>query len=818
MIYRINYEGKRKFALPVKNREELMALRNSQENLENLSKARQGDSEAKGILLQLAYNIGYVNGQIAGCKSIGSYFFHDVDCYDSEHSERIKSLILEKKDEIGLRMLERSASGGWHLVCERRRGTTILENQVRVAKILKVEMDTSAKDLQRVVFSTSGSEEDLPYLDDCLFEEPMSAEECEAEYGRLKVRVMRKQEQVPDGAKKANKHYRPWEEGKDEGITESRNHESTESVSPEIRESATPASFPTHYHGIPFADIIAKYWEVNNRGFEPTEGDRDTLTYQLACDLRHICGRNFEWLDQVIPCYDGFSEEEKQAKIKSALSSEFNGFPTRLRNTLSALQTSYDSDNQNDNDSSTDSGTDENEQLSIFNSQLSIKKMPQGVRESIDAVGPALTMPVLTAICPCIGALATGVTLDVHGKKKGLNLIAYIAGDFASGKGDIDPVVDAWMSEVLALDKMYQMQENEWRAKKRAAKNKKEQPEEPKLPVRCLTLNNTVANLAERLANTEGKHAFSFTPEADTVAQKWKSTMSDFSVMLRQSYDGTKYEREAKSAEAVNVHIDHLLWNVCMCGTPDALYRVVNNYTDGFQSRIAIARTPDNTFAPLEETPYILTDRQTERIQQIAHLLPLMYGEVVLPKLEAKGREWVERIRIETMKDYDRTRARQRFRVCVTAQRMTCCLMLCKVCETLIQKYGMNGAESRLKQFPNLWKEMLLKAQTPMMLETYDVIADSLLENALYFFRDRIENAFMSRDYAGGINGGRQKRGKNDSIFERLDIQFSYEQAMQHSVAVKGANVNHNTVRQMLKNWRNQGLVVLEEDGNYRKL
>ena len=407
-------------------------------------------------------------------------------------------------------------------------------------------------------------------------------------------------------------------------------------------------------------------------------------------------------------------------------------------------------------------------------------------------------MPVVTAICPCIGSLATGVTLDVHGQKKGLNLISYIAGDFASGKGGIDPVVETWMSEVAALDKMYQMQEDEWRAKKRAAKNKKEQPEEPKLPVRCLTLNNTVANLAERLANTEGKHAFSFTPEADTVAQKWKSAMSDFSVMLRQSYDGTKYEREARR----------------MCGTPDALYRVVNNYTDGFQSRIAVARTPDNTFAPLEDKPYVLTDRQRDRIQQIAHLLPLMYGEVVLPKLEAKGREWVERIRLETMKNDDRTRARQRIRVCVTAQRMTCCLMLCKVCEGLIQKHGLNGAETQLKQQPGLWKELLIKAQTPAMLETYDVIADSLLENALYFFRDRIENAFQSRDYAGSLSGERTKRGRNDSIFERLDQQFSFDQAMQHSVAVKGANVNHNTVRQMLKNWRKQKLVVLEEDGN----
>ena len=611
--------------------------------------------------------------------------------------------------------------------------------------------------------------------------------------------------------------------------TDYRTNRTDAADNPTEKESLSPVvlakTYPLAYHGIPFSVIIKKYWEVNNRGFEPTQGDRDTLTYQLACDLRHICGRSFEWLDQVIPCYDGFPLEEKRAKIKSALASEFNGFPQRLRNVLNLLAVSpkfLDEPSgiaERGDDRGLNEGIDIDDCSDPQPPNLGgLKKMPMGIKESIDAVGPQLTMPVVTAVCPCIGTLATGVTLDVHGQKKGLNLISYIAGDFASGKGKIDPVVEAWMSEVQALDKMYQMQEDEWRAKKRAAKNKKEQPEEPKLPVRCLTLNNTVANLAERLANTEGKHAFSFTPEADTVAQKWKSTMSDFSVMLRQSYDGTKYEREARSADAVNVHIDKLLWNVTMCGTPDALYRVVNNYTDGFQSRIAVARTPDNTFAPLEDKPFVLTGRQRERIQQIAHLLPLMYGEVVLPKLEAKGREWVERIRLETMKNDDRTKARQRFRVCVTAQRMTCCLMLCKVCETLIQKHGLNGAETLLKQNPNLWKEMLLKAQTPTMLEAYDVIADSLIENALYFFRDRIENAFTSRDYAGGLNGERQKRGKNDSIFERLDIQFSFEQAMQHSVAVKGANVNHNTVRQMLKNWRKQGLVVLEEDGNYRKL
>ena len=795
MIYKQNGV---KMMRPVPNREEYLSLRNGGFQKENVARIRQGDGALKASLVQMNYScLPNEDGTLKGSKRMSTTVGMDIDfvapkelspeekqAWLNERMAQVPELVLSKKDELGLQMLERSATKGYHLVFSRRPELSQEENLKWASELLGVEFDKGAKDITRVFFTTT--EQEMIFLDDAIFETT---------------------EAVLTNTKKILTNTNLTNLTNNEALKNSCNLCNSCSNKKE-----PTCSFPSDYHGIPFADIIRKYWELNNHGFEPTQGDRDTLTYQLACDLRHICARNFEWLDQVIPCYDGFPLEEKRQKIKSALASEFNGFPLRLRNVLNALQMEDVRGKMEEVESA------EDEALSASVSQLSTRKMPQGIKESIDAVGPQLTMPVVTAICPCIGTLATGVTLDVHGQKKGLNLISYIAGDFASGKGGIDPVVEAWMSEVTALDKMYQMQEDEWRAKKRAAKNKKEQPEEPKLPVRCLTLNNTVANLAERLANTEGKHAFSFTPEADTVAQKWKSTMSDFSVMLRQSYDGTKYEREARSAEAVNVHIDKLLWNVTMCGTPDALYRVVSNYTDGFQSRIAVARTPDNTFAPLEDKPYVLTDRQRDRIQQIAHLLPLMYGEVVLPKLEAKGREWVERIRVETMKNDDRTRARQRFRVCVTAQRMTCCLMLCKVCETLIQKHGLTGAEAKLKQQPSLWKEMLLKAQTPAMLEAYDVIADSLLENALYFFRDRIEIAFLSRDYAGNLNGVRTKRGKNDSIFERLDSQFTFEQAMQQSVAVKGAGVNQNTVRQMLKNWRKQALVVVDGDGQYRKV
>ena len=212
MIYRIINKGK-KFAYLVKNREDFLALRNTKENLDNLAKARKGDEKAKAQLVQFAYNIGVLKSSaLAGCKSIGSYFFHDVDCYDAEQSAAMAQQILAKKDEIGLMMLEKSASGGYHLVCKRQPDTTILENQVRIATILQIEMDTNVHDLQRVVYSTSGDEKDLLYLDDELFNEPMTVEECEAEYARLKERERKGEEQVPAGAKKARKHYKPWED------------------------------------------------------------------------------------------------------------------------------------------------------------------------------------------------------------------------------------------------------------------------------------------------------------------------------------------------------------------------------------------------------------------------------------------------------------------------------------------------------------------------------------------------------------------------------------------------------------------------------
>ena len=857
--YLIRVENGHKVARSITSQEEYKLIRGSYEQKANLRLAREGNDGAKRRLVQFNYSGHYPQGVVKGMKLPSRAFGFDLD--DKQDFEKAAKLMLQEPDKYGLLMLERSARQGGHAVCKREMGKTILENQVRIAKMLECEMDTSAHDINRVYFTTSADADDLLYLSPELFKDDYDEAAVAAEGKVLEEREKYGQEELPPGAHKANKHYKPWLENVEEkDLNSQKNLENQESLENQMNQKkqnqsqknqgnqqnpqkvqssqnssknqAQPASASSSsssssqssndYLGIPYSEIISKWWQMYNDGHEPVRSNRNTLTFELAVNLRHICGFDRSLMAQIIPCYDGFPEQEKMACINSALNEKITQMPKRLKDVLAAIRQermklgAAKGVSSEGSDALVNALDEANAQDDLFYYNA-LPRMPLGVRDSLDAVGPSLAMPVITAICPAIGMLATGVKVSVHGKMNSLNLISYIAGDFASGKGSIDPVIDAWTSEIKDMDKMYQQKEDEWRAKKRAAKNKKEQPEEPKLPVRCLTLNNTVANLAERLANTEGKHAFSFTPEADTVAQKWKSAMSDFSVMLRQAYDGTSYEREARSAEAVNVHIDRLLWNVVMCGTPDALYRVVNNYTDGFQSRITVARTPDNTFTPLTDNLYVLTDRQRDRIIQVAHLLPLMEGDVVLPKLEAKGREWLEQIRLETMKNDDKVKARQRFRICPTTMRMMTCIMLCKVAETLIQKHGFQGAEKQLKQNPLLWKEMIVKMQTPTMLAVFNVLADYQLDNALYFFRSRIEDAFSSRDYCGQSVYDRSRRGRNDSIFERLDVTFSFDQAQQQSISVKGAGATHESVKQMLKNWKQQGLISVLPDKRYQK-
>ena len=520
--YLIKVENGHKVTRSITSEEEYRKIRGSYEQKANLRLAREGNDGAKRRLVQFNYSGHYPQGVVKGTKLPSRAFGFDLD--DKQDFEKAAKLMLQEPEKYGLLMLERSARQGGHAVCKREMGKTILENQVRIAKMMECEMDTSAHDINRVYFTTSADAEDLLYLSPELFKDDYEEAAVAAEGKMLEEREKYGQEELPPGAHKANKHYKPWLEKIEEKALNSQNplmnqvnqksqanqnsRKVQASQNPQIssKNQAQPASASSSssssssssfssqsgndYLGIPYSEIIQKWWQMYNDGQEPMRSNRNTLTFELAVNLRHICGFDRNLMAQIIPCYDGFPEQEKMACINSALNEKITQMPKRLKDVLAALrQEKLKQGASNGNALDEANAKDE---MFYFNA---LPKMPQGVRDSINAVGPPLAMPVITAICPVIGMLATGVKVAVHGKMNSLNLISYIAGDFASGKGSIDPVVDAWTSEVKDMDKMYQQQEDEWRAKKRAAKNKKEQPEEPKLPVRCLTLNNTVATL-----------------------------------------------------------------------------------------------------------------------------------------------------------------------------------------------------------------------------------------------------------------------------------------------------------------------------------
>ena len=806
-VHVIYYQQGHKMMKAVETEKAYRRYRDSQTQVRNLTLIRhpQEDTDvaaAKRKLVQFNYScLPTENGCLKGATRLSKSVGMDIDHLSADEVNAIAAMAIDKKEELGLLMLERSARGGGLHVVFRRHPEMDQEANLRWASdLLGVEYDAGAKDITRVFFATTS--EDLLYLHEDLFDNG----ECgaftgtEASFANQETSSAG-QEASSAGAKTTSQ---PTTSSSEEG-------EDWEEQEGKQAGKTSEGASPLNYDGVPYDRIIKKWWAFYNQGKTPSKSNRNTLTFELAVNLRHICGFDRSVLDRVIPCYDGFAEAEKLSCIDSALGERKTQMPRRLKEVVEAVRQDMIVEGRE-----VDSIDEAMEQDDLFYYN-ELPQMPLGVRESINAVGPHLAMPAIFAITPAIGMLATGVRVDIHGKWSQLNLISYIAGDFASGKGSIDPIVAAWLAEVKMVDKGYLQAEEEWRARKRAAKNKKEQPEDPKYPVRWLTLNTTVANLADRLANTQGKHAFSFTPEADTVSQKWRTAMSDFSVMLRQAYDGTPYDREAKSAEAVNVHIDKLLWNVVMCGTPDALYRVVTNYTDGFQSRLALARTPDNTFSPLSESLYRLTEDQETKIQQVAHLLPLMSGDVRLPLLEKRGRQWLEQIRLESIKNDDKTLARQRFRTCPTAMRMMTCLMLCRVAERLINSYGMQGAETRLKGDPTLWQKLILRQQTPQMLAAFDVLADYMIDNAMYFFKERIEMAFRSAAYAPKAKL-RSRKTKNDTIFEQLGEHFNTEDAYCTTVSTRGFDVARARVISMLCRWERQGLVERIDKGVYRKL
>ena len=565
MIYQI-IKNEHKYARLVKNREEFLALRNSHENLENLAKARAGDEKAKAKLVQFAYNLGVLSGSaLAGCKSIGSYFFHDIDCYDAEQSAAMAQQILAKKDEIGLMLLEKSASGGWHLVCKRIPGTTILENQVRIASILQLEMDTNTHDLQRVVFSTSGLPDDLLYLDDELFTEPMTEQECEAEYARIKARERNGEEQVPPEAKKSRKHYKPWlvfpsscEEG--QGVEE-------------INSSTAIKSFK----GVSYSDIIAEWWRQND-GL-PQEGERNVKLYQLAVNLRSICDNKRELILQVIPRL-GLADDEVRSIVDSACKESPKGISKAMSKVLDSLQQDVKPNNE--------VGDSVPPAMPV--------RLPKLINLLTKNTPNQYKAAVAHAVFPPLGTHLKEVEFEytdyvLHEA----TLMNCLMAHTGAGKGCIDEPIRHIMADIKARDAENTRREAEWKKdcqKKGANKDKLMRP--AGLVIQEIDPDMTKPALVTRMDEAEGHFVYVKLNEIDLFEQlKGQTGKQHFQLMCLAFDPGAEFGQTRIGTQSVTARPKcRFNWNACTTIQKGRRFfsRVL---TDGPISRINFCTIPE---------------------------------------------------------------------------------------------------------------------------------------------------------------------------------------------------------------------------------
>ena len=547
-VHVIYYQNGVKMMRPVVSGEQYRLLRGSARQRAVVKAVREGDEAQKQRLLQMNYScLPNEDGSLKGATRPSNCVEMDIDHIAPEELPKVRERILEKKEELGLLMLELSARGaGYHLVFRRRAELSQEENLQWASELLGVAFDKGAKDITRVFYTTTDSEEDLLFLDDGIF----AVEEAAT------VTALQRN-----------------------------------STKTDCKPSEAVHSFPQDYHGFAFGDIVAKYWELFNDGKEPQEGDRDTLTYQLACDLRHICGRNAEWLDQVIPCYDHFTLEEKRKKIENALQAKSEGMPYRLKQVLSALKST--------------------KAIKACGGTLTTppempKRLPQLVKLLTKNVPDFYKPAVANAVFPALGAHLHGVRFrywdNVEHEATFMNVLI---GRQSIGKGTIKKPIEYIMNDIRQRDIPNRQREAEWKQRNPGAKQKKE-PRPTDICIQMLIDNLTDAVFNQRIVdahNNGGRFIYTIVDEIDALKKVTsKGTVDEVGLLIRKAFDNSMAGQERVGADSVS-GIAPLRWNFNASTTPPNARKFFSKMVnDGTVSRLdvsTIIRNDDDDTAPI---------------------------------------------------------------------------------------------------------------------------------------------------------------------------------------------------------------------------
>ena len=570
-VHVIYYKDGAKMMRPVLSREEYLRLRGSEEQQRTLAAVRAGDEGQKNRLLQMNYScLPNDDGTLKGSTRMSTTIGMDVDHIPAEEMPAVKERILSLKDELGLRMLEKSARGaGYHLAFTRKPELSQEENLKWASELLGVAYDKGAKDITRVFFTTTADASELLYLDDELFN--VSAFQCFSSDSKESYHSKENRNLGIDGT--------PHLDGT--AIAQS-------AIIPKFQDSLDNKNLSLEYNGMAFAEIVEKYWELFNGGKEPVEGDRNALTFELALTIRSICGYSLEQLMSVVPNYWNrdddtpaqrkANEAEWRQTIENALKEPRKGMPLRLKQVLQALKAQ--------SAVKACGGT-------LTTPPPMPKRLPPLIKLLTKNV-PAYYKPaVASAVFPALGVHLHGVKFrywdNVDHEPTFMNVLI---GRQSIGKGSIKKPIEYIMEDIRQRDIPNREREAEWKQKNPGARQKKD-PRPKDICIQMLIDNLTDAVFNQRVidAHNNGER-FIFTSVDEIEALKKvtsRGSVDEVGLLIRKAFDNTLAGQERYGADSVS-GLAPLRWNFNASTTPPNarkfFWKMVN---DGTVSRLDIA-------------------------------------------------------------------------------------------------------------------------------------------------------------------------------------------------------------------------------------
>ncbi|MBR4130966.1 MAG: DUF3987 domain-containing protein [Bacteroidaceae bacterium] len=536
--YQIIIQDGRKVCRPVQNREEYLALRGSKANVANRVMAGLGNESAKKNLVQMNYScLPNDDGSLRGSTRMSTAVGMDIDHIPASVMEGVKQTILQKKDELGLLMLELSArGGGYHLAFRRRPELSQEENLRWASDLLGVEYDKGAKDITRVFFTTTASEEDLIYLDDEIFQiEEVESVECsvESQFKKLKV-------------------------------------ESTENSKLATDSKLSTLNSKLEYNSIPYSIIVNALLE--RFGFEDgyvPEGVRNTTLYKLARQLRYICDFNPLQLQAVLPSW-GLSDEEVRSTIQSAIgSTRSQDFPYDLNAVMRSI-------------TKPDLSTTAKRQEYLQRLNPLPKKMPWLFDYIYRRYGRNGRSALIAAL-PMLGTLLGRFECKyLDGRKHRPVFMVVICGHAGSGKGFLADMQDWLLKPVIEDDEKGRAELLAYKKESEKKKGAKQLPDKPEPCIRVLNATSSNGFLMERAQSSLGQPLCVITEEIDESARSNKNgAWADKSDIYRKAFDGANWGQDY----LIYSGSVHIFVNLLFAGTYVSIRNYFNNVENGLMTR-----------------------------------------------------------------------------------------------------------------------------------------------------------------------------------------------------------------------------------------